>query len=134
MSLKDSCHYFYAIFGTLARRSKLEIFFTSISKGYSKKINPSLFSGSKRVERRDPISLGEASMVGSAAVSPNRQAVGYSILRFAARTTLPHFSSSSLMRAANSSGVLATGLKPSTASRSLNSGRATLVAISRESN
>jgi hypothetical protein len=40
---------------------------------------------------------------------------------------------SSLMRAANSSRVLATGLKPSVASPSLTSGRATLLAISRES-
>src|SRR5713226_3100568 len=36
---------------------------------------------------------------------------GHSILRFASRTTLPHFSISSLMRAANSSGVLATVLE-----------------------
>jgi hypothetical protein len=64
MSLQDSCHFFYAIFGTLARRSKLEIFLTSISKGYSRKINPFTFPGSKRVEWRDPIGFGEAGRIG----------------------------------------------------------------------
>src|SRR4051812_18425933 len=58
---------------------------------------------------------------------------GHSIRRLASCTTLPHFSISFVMRAANSAGVLATGLKPSVASRSLTSGRATALAISRAS-
>ena len=55
----------------------------------------------------------------------------YSIRNFASRTTLPHLSISSLIRAPNCSGVLATGLKPSTVRRSLTSGWATILAISR---
>ena len=51
----------------------------------------------------------------------------------ASRTTLRHFSISSLMRAVNSSGVLATGVKPSAASRCLTSPCAAALAISRES-
>ena len=67
---------------------------------------------------------------GTAAIVARRRA-RYSILSFASRTTLPHFSISSLMRAPNSSGLLATGLKPSAMSRSFTSGWATALAISR---
>ena len=48
----------------------------------------------------------------------------------ASRTTLPHLAISSLMRSPNSSGVLATGAKPSPSSRCLTSGVATALAIS----
>jgi hypothetical protein len=53
-----------------------------------------------------------------------------SILSFALRTTLPHFSISSLIRAPNSSGVSTTALKPSTLRRSLTSGCLTALAVS----
>src|SRR5215213_5359462 len=45
--------------------------------------------------------------------------------------TLPHFSNSTLACRANSSGVLATGSKPSTARRALTSGNAMISTISR---
>ena len=59
-----------------------------------------------------------------------RPGMTYSILSFASRTTLPHFSISTLMRLPNSSGVFATGTKPSVASFSFTSGCATALAIS----
>src|SRR5882724_4612280 len=65
---------------------------------------------------------------------PTKQAGGHadrqSILSFALRTTLPHFSISSLIRAPNSSGVSTTALKPSTLRRSLTSGCLTALAVS----
>src|SRR5262249_33647968 len=51
----------------------------------------------------------------------------------AALTTLPHFGISALLYAAYSSGVLATGWKPSAANRSFTSGCAKALAISRYS-
>src|SRR6516165_8175856 len=45
-------------------------------------------------------------------------------------TTLPHLATSTLMRAPNSSGVLATGAKPKVSSRCVISGVATILAIS----
>src|SRR5205814_8041404 len=53
-----------------------------------------------------------------------------SILSFALRTTLLHFSISSLIRAPNSSGVSTTALKPSTLRRSLTSGCLMALAVS----
>jgi hypothetical protein len=46
----------------------------------------------------------------------------YSILNLAARTTLPHFSISTLMRMPKSAGEFAIGTKPSVASFSFTSG------------
>src|SRR5882724_8729144 len=65
---------------------------------------------------------------------PTKQAGGHadrqSILSLALRTTLLHFSISSLIRAPNSSGVSTTALKPSTLRRSLTSGCLTALAVS----
>src|SRR5215471_5097182 len=55
----------------------------------------------------------------------------YSGLMLAARMTLPHILVSTLMRIANSSGVLATASKPSVGKRSFTSGSAMIAAISR---
>ena len=55
----------------------------------------------------------------------------HSIRSLASRTTLPHLSISSLIRAPNSSGVLATGWKPSVVRRSFTSGWETAFVISR---
>src|SRR5262245_37916087 len=56
---------------------------------------------------------------------------GHSGLMFAARMTLPQISVSTLMRAANSFGVLPTASKPSAGKRSFTSGKAMIAVISR---
>src|SRR5712691_3310258 len=60
-----------------------------------------------------------------------RTGASYSALMLAARITLPHFSVSVLIRAPNSSGLLAIDSKPSVARRSLMSGSAMILTISR---
>ena len=64
-------------------------------------------------------------------VTARQRAAAPSILMFASWITLPHFAISVLICAANSSGVLVTGSRPSTSKRSLMSGSATIALISR---
>jgi len=83
-----------------------------------------------RVSNRDRCSAGTMRRGADDLVFFYGHADRQSILSFALRTTLPHFSISSLIRAPNSSGVSTTALKPSTLRRSLTSGCLTALAVS----